>query len=143
MSCASNAQFSSVRTSKASTSGGRHDANSLAQHCACMSMHSWNAGKGRPNGVRCDLVSIGSAQIAGRAPILNIQAENDPVAPRRFASALLKDSPGARMKVVVVPNGSHALVPEQPAAAGQGNYRVRARFQPKLVPGPSLRSSLM
>jgi pimeloyl-ACP methyl ester carboxylesterase len=52
---------------------------------------------------------------AGKAPILDLQAEHDPVAPRRFAG-VLKSMLGDRVTVVVIPNASHALVPEQPAA---------------------------
>ena len=52
---------------------------------------------------------------AGNAPILDLQAEYDPVAPRRFAG-VLKSMLGDRVTIVVIPNASHALVPEQPAA---------------------------
>lgn len=52
---------------------------------------------------------------AGTAPILDLQAEHDPVAPRRFAG-VLKSLLGDRVTIVVIPNASHALVPEQPAA---------------------------
>ena len=50
---------------------------------------------------------------AGKAPILDLQAEEDPVAPRRF-SKVLRSMIGDRVSVVVVPNASHALFPEQP-----------------------------
>lgn len=52
---------------------------------------------------------------AGTAPILDLQAEADPVAPRRF-STVLKSMLGDRVTIVVIPNASHALMPEQPAA---------------------------
>ncbi|MET4247259.1 alpha/beta hydrolase [Bradyrhizobium sp. LA6.7] len=51
---------------------------------------------------------------AGSAPILDLQAELDPVAPRRFAG-VLKSMLGERVTIVVIPNASHALVPERPA----------------------------
>jgi pimeloyl-ACP methyl ester carboxylesterase len=54
---------------------------------------------------------------AGNAPILDLQAELDPVAPRRFAG-VLKSLLGDRVSVVVIPNASHALFPEQPQAVG-------------------------
>ena len=50
---------------------------------------------------------------AGKAPILDLQAEQDPVAPRRF-SKVLQSMIGDRVMVVVVPDASHALFPEQP-----------------------------
>ncbi len=55
---------------------------------------------------------------AGTAPILDLQAEQDPVAPRRF-SGVLKSLLGDRVTVVVIPNASHALFPEQPDAVAQ------------------------
>jgi pimeloyl-ACP methyl ester carboxylesterase len=55
---------------------------------------------------------------AGKAPILDLQAELDPVAPRRF-SGVLKSLLGNRVTIVVIPNASHALFPEQPDAVAQ------------------------
>lgn len=52
---------------------------------------------------------------AGHAPILELQAEDDTVAPRKFAG-VLKDALGDRVTVVVIPHAGHALAPEQPAA---------------------------
>jgi pimeloyl-ACP methyl ester carboxylesterase len=52
---------------------------------------------------------------AGTAPILDLQAESDAVAPRRF-SQVLKNMLGDRVTVVVIPNAGHALAPEQPHA---------------------------
>jgi pimeloyl-ACP methyl ester carboxylesterase len=52
---------------------------------------------------------------AGTAPILDLQAESDAVAPRRF-SQVLKNMLGDRVTVVVIPNAGHALAPEQPQA---------------------------
>ena len=51
----------------------------------------------------------------GKARILDLQAENDTVAPRRFAG-VLKTALGDRVTVVVIPNAGHALAPEQPRA---------------------------
>ncbi len=55
---------------------------------------------------------------AGTAPILDLQAEQDPVAPRRF-SGVLKSQLGDRVTIVVIPNASHALFPEQPNAVAE------------------------
>ena len=51
----------------------------------------------------------------GTAPILDLQAEYDAVAPRKFAG-VLKAALGDRVTVVVIPTAGHALVPEQPEA---------------------------
>lgn len=55
---------------------------------------------------------------AGHAPILDLQAEDDTVAPRKFAS-VLKDALGDRVTVVVIPHAGHALAPEQPKAMAE------------------------
>lgn len=55
---------------------------------------------------------------AGIAPILDLQAESDPVAPRRFAG-VLKSMLGDRVTIVVISDASHALIPEQPAAVSK------------------------
>jgi pimeloyl-ACP methyl ester carboxylesterase len=54
---------------------------------------------------------------AGSAPILVIQAADDAVAPPANAEALRKAAPD-RVKVVVLPDAGHAMLPEQPAAIG-------------------------
>lgn len=52
---------------------------------------------------------------AGSAPILDLQAENDEVAPRRFSN-VLHSMLGDRVMIVVIPHAGHALAPEQPDA---------------------------
>jgi protocatechuate 3,4-dioxygenase beta subunit/pimeloyl-ACP methyl ester carboxylesterase len=51
----------------------------------------------------------------GTAPILDLQAGQDPWRPRETANEL-RDEFGDRVSVVVVRDASHALLPEQPAA---------------------------
>lgn len=51
----------------------------------------------------------------GVAPILNLQAEYDVIAPQRFAR-VLSDRLGERVTNVTIPNAAHALLPEQPEA---------------------------
>ncbi|WP_191486808.1 alpha/beta fold hydrolase [Pseudomonas sp. FEN] len=52
---------------------------------------------------------------AGKAPILDLQGEDDAVAPRRF-SQVLKNMLGDRVSVVVLKKTGHAMAPEQPQA---------------------------
>lgn len=52
---------------------------------------------------------------AGSAPLLDLQAELDPFKPRDTASEL-KEEFGERVTIVVIPDASHALIPEHPAA---------------------------
>ena len=54
----------------------------------------------------------------GKARVLDLQAENDAVAPRKFAG-VLKAALGDRVTVVVIPHAGHALVPEQPQAVAK------------------------
>jgi len=52
---------------------------------------------------------------AGRAPLLDLQAALDPFKPRETANEL-KEEFGGRVTIAVIPDASHALIPEQPAA---------------------------
>ncbi|HEY9279907.1 MAG TPA: alpha/beta hydrolase [Eoetvoesiella sp.] len=51
----------------------------------------------------------------GSAPILNLQAQYDVIAPQQFAK-VLSDSLGGRVTDVTIDNAAHALLPEQPEA---------------------------
>jgi pimeloyl-ACP methyl ester carboxylesterase len=51
----------------------------------------------------------------GTAPLLDLQGELDPFRPRAMSNEMRKEF-GERVSVVVIPNASHALLPEQPAA---------------------------
>src|SRR2546426_3030177 len=53
--------------------------------------------------------------VAGEAPLLDLQAEKDPFKPRT-ATNELREEFGERVTIVVIPDASHALIPEQPAA---------------------------
>src|SRR6266851_308578 len=51
----------------------------------------------------------------GKAPLLDLQAGLDPFKPRAMMNEM-KEEFGDRVTIVVIPNASHALIPEQPAA---------------------------
>jgi pimeloyl-ACP methyl ester carboxylesterase len=51
----------------------------------------------------------------GRAPILNVQAAHDVVAPPAYAN-VLREYLGERVTNLTIPDAGHALLPEQPAA---------------------------
>jgi pimeloyl-ACP methyl ester carboxylesterase len=53
---------------------------------------------------------------AGSAPILDLQAEQDPFAPSATAHDLAKELGTERVQVLRIQHASHALIPEQPAA---------------------------
>jgi pimeloyl-ACP methyl ester carboxylesterase len=51
----------------------------------------------------------------GTAPLLDLQAALDPFKPRAVMNEIREEF-GERATIVVIPNASHALIPEQPAA---------------------------
>jgi pimeloyl-ACP methyl ester carboxylesterase len=51
----------------------------------------------------------------GTVPLLDLQAALDPFKPRAMMNEI-RDEFGERATIVVIPNASHALLPEQPAA---------------------------
>jgi pimeloyl-ACP methyl ester carboxylesterase len=51
----------------------------------------------------------------GSAPLLDLQAALDPFKPEGKRNEL-RDEFGGRVTVMVIPNASHALIPEQPKA---------------------------
>lgn len=53
--------------------------------------------------------------LGGGVPLLDLQGELDPFKPRSTANEM-RDEFGERASVVVIPNASHALIPEQPDA---------------------------
>ncbi len=59
--------------------------------------------------------STGRWWTAGKAPVLLVQAEGDPIAPIANAHALSADI-GERLTLVTLKYASHAILPEQPEA---------------------------
>jgi pimeloyl-ACP methyl ester carboxylesterase len=52
---------------------------------------------------------------AGTVPLFDLQAGIDPFMPEESRNDLMKEFPG-RVTLAIIPNASHALLPEQPAA---------------------------
>lgn len=53
---------------------------------------------------------------AGKAPILDLQSENDPYRPPASRDELIKEFGPARMTTVLIHNAAHAVIVEQPQA---------------------------
>jgi pimeloyl-ACP methyl ester carboxylesterase len=51
----------------------------------------------------------------GNVPLLDVQAANDPFKPASMSNEM-RDEFGERVTIAVIPDASHALIPEQPAA---------------------------
>jgi pimeloyl-ACP methyl ester carboxylesterase len=84
-------------------------------HDARLWLSGWYPAAVAAEGAARDATPVDTYFAAGRAPVLDMQAEDDPVAPRRFAG-VLKSALGDRVTIAVIPRASHALTPEQPAA---------------------------
>ena len=54
----------------------------------------------------------------GTVPLLDLQGELDPFKPRAMSNEM-RDEFGERAAVVVIPDASHALIPEQPTAVSE------------------------
>lgn len=75
----------------------------------------WSPRTARLQGAALRRTASSDWQTAGSAPVLVIQATEDPVAPIANARALQALAPG-RVTVVSLAHASHAMLPEQPAA---------------------------
>ena len=64
---------------------------------------------------------------AGDVPLLDVQAEHDPFAPRSGADDLGNEL-GARVQVARIADAGHALLPEQPAAVADALIRFLIRL---------------
>ena len=96
-------------------------------HDAASWLTGWNADVHHMESYAREHTPVDDYFAAGHAPILDLQAEDDPVAPRRFSN-VLKSMLGDRVTVVVIPNARHALFPEQPEAVSRaiGSFARRA-----------------
>ncbi len=70
----------------------------------------------------------------GAAPILYLQPDHDPLAHVEDAQAY-KEQFGERVTIVVIPNSSHAIVAEQPAAVATALIAYARRLWPDSAPG--------
>lgn len=84
-------------------------------HDPAVWLTGWDARTGRLQQAALGRTPSSDWQTAGAAPMLVIQATEDPVAPLANAQALQALAPG-RVKIVSLPHASHAMLPEQPAA---------------------------
>jgi pimeloyl-ACP methyl ester carboxylesterase len=78
----------------------------------------WLSGWHKAAGAAQRAASNGTPQAewwtAGSAPVLDVQAEQDPWRPRDTLHQMRDDLGADRVTVVVIPDASHALIPEQP-----------------------------
>lgn len=73
---------------------------------------------------------------SGTAPLLDLQAASDPYRPRSTADELVNEFGRDRVTVVVIPDSSHAVPIEQPAAVADALV-AWARTLPAQPAGPT------
>jgi len=82
-------------------------------HDASSWLSGWHKAAGDAQGGAIKRTNQDEWWSAGTAPLLDLQAEQDPWRPRSTVNQF-KDEFGSRVTVAVLGNASHALVPEQP-----------------------------
>lgn len=65
----------------------------------------------------------------GNVPLLDLQAANDPFKPASMSNEMREEF-GDRATIVVIPNASHALIPEQPTAVADAIVSWMRRLPP-------------
>lgn len=92
-------------------------------------LHGWNTELARAQRAAGKLVPKAFWWGAGGVPILDVQAQEDAVAPRAGAGKL-REELGARVTVATIPGAGHALLPEQPAAVARAVIDYLRRVSP-------------
>jgi pimeloyl-ACP methyl ester carboxylesterase len=78
-------------------------------------LHGWWAEGSEAQRVAAANVKQSDWWAAGGVPLLDLQAASDPFKPKGTENELKDEFPD-RVTIAIVPNASHALLPEQPAA---------------------------
>jgi pimeloyl-ACP methyl ester carboxylesterase len=78
-------------------------------------LHGWHPGVRDKQRAAVAAVKQSDWWSGGTAPLLDLQAANDPFKPADRRNEM-KDEFGSRVTVALIPNASHALIPEQPQA---------------------------
>jgi pimeloyl-ACP methyl ester carboxylesterase len=78
-------------------------------------LHGWHPGVRDSQRAAAAAVKQSDWWSAGGVPLLDLQAASDPFKPLNKRNEM-KDEFGDRVTIAVVPNASHALIPEQPEA---------------------------
>jgi pimeloyl-ACP methyl ester carboxylesterase len=82
-------------------------------------LRNWHPEAGRAQRAASAATRLEDWWGAGSAPALDLQAELDPWRPRETVNDIRDDLGPDRVTVRVIPNASHALLPEQPEAVVQ------------------------
>ena len=97
-------------------------------------LRGWVPAMARTQGAANRATPTAAWWTAGRAPVLLVQAAEDPIAPPGNGAALKRDI-GERLSLVSLPHASHAILPEQPDAVAAvlsayfGGERAEAKLQ--------------
>lgn len=85
-------------------------------HDASAWLHNWHPAAARSQRDAGAATAIDDWWHAGTAPVLDLQAEFDPWRPAETRQDIEADLGSDRVRVVLIRDASHALIPEQPAA---------------------------
>ncbi|WP_334494443.1 alpha/beta fold hydrolase [Bradyrhizobium sp. AZCC 1678] len=87
----------------------------LPAHDASVWLHGWAPAANKAQGAAASATKQAEYWQAGTVPMLDLVPERDPFKPKEKWNESRAES-GERVSVVVIPNASHALIPEQPGA---------------------------
>jgi pimeloyl-ACP methyl ester carboxylesterase len=85
-------------------------------HDPAIWLTGWHKAAGASQRAAANATPLAEWWAAGSAPILDLQAADDPWRPRSTAGALQQELGAERVTVKRIANASHALLPEQPQA---------------------------
>ena len=87
----------------------------LPAHDAAVWLRGWAPVANKAQGVAASATKQAEYWQAGTVPMLDLVPEGDPFKPKTKWNESREEF-GARVSVVIIPNASHALIPEQPGA---------------------------
>jgi pimeloyl-ACP methyl ester carboxylesterase len=87
----------------------------LPAHDASVWLRGWAPAANKAQGAAASATKQAEYWQAGTVPMLDLVPERDPFKPKEKWNESREEF-GERVSVVVIPNASHALIPEQPAA---------------------------
>ncbi|MFL5255826.1 MAG: alpha/beta fold hydrolase [Rhodopila sp.] len=82
-------------------------------------LHNWHPAAARSQRAASAATPVEAWWHAGSAPVLDLQAEFDPWRPPATRDDIRNDLGADRVRVVLIRDASHALIPEQPEAVVQ------------------------
>jgi pimeloyl-ACP methyl ester carboxylesterase len=99
-------------------------------HDASPWLRNWHPVTSKSQRAARDATPVDDWWSAGSAPVLDLQAEHDPWRPPATRDDIAGNLGTDRVSVVVIPDASHALIPEQPEAVVRAVLDWKSRLGP-------------